>query len=107
MPDRAFRLTFDLIRCTGCGVRRVRDVLFRTMQAVARNELGSAERLAVAVRTILAERALLAAAPRHRPYIGSVDAADATVDLLARMIRSYLDALRADTPLKAQLRACF
>ncbi|MFE5331345.1 hypothetical protein ACFRCG_33665 [Embleya sp. NPDC056575] len=160
-------MTFDLIRCTGCGVQRVRGVpcadcgrtpprweinhnsagrraaaeaavrvydeparavsvarfawedfdllcgrleawlrgFFRTMQAVARNELGSAERLADAVRTILAERALLAAAPRHRPYIGSVDAADATVDLLARMVRSYLDTLRADTPLKAQRHA--
>ncbi|MFC9888598.1 ATP-binding protein [Streptomyces pilosus] len=75
---------------------------FRAMEAVGDGKPGAEDSVSSAVREISSEFSLLAATPRLRPWVRILDYAEVCVSHLIRMVRCYLQAVSAATPLEAQ-----
>ncbi|MFF7040430.1 hypothetical protein ACIP4T_01895 [Streptomyces massasporeus] len=78
---------------------------FQAMRAIGGEQPEAAEKVYSAVKGISSESSLLAAAPRLRPWVLVVEYAEVCVSHLIRMVRCYLQALSAATPLRAQNKA--
>ncbi|MGW1714564.1 hypothetical protein [Streptomyces sp. NPDC002156] len=75
---------------------------FQAMGAVSAGDPNADAKIHSAIQGISAERALLAAAPRLRPWVLIVEYVEMCVSQFIRMARCYLQALGATTPLTAQ-----
>lgn len=159
-----FRLSYDLVLCLGCGVKRVRGVVcadcaarpavwevdhrvtarraavhaafelldaapeqsppapfrlkemeglmkrlerwlphfFSAIRSVSTTRPGAEEALLLVVRDLVAEQAAISTAARCRPWTPLVDGSQQCIAHLLEMVRSYLRAVSAPTPLQAQ-----
>lgn len=77
---------------------------FRAVKRVSAEETGAADKLFSVIESLCAERALLTAAPRLRPYVRIIEYAGKCVSHLVEMAHCYLQALGSATPLEAQQR---
>ncbi|MFJ8159439.1 hypothetical protein ACIRBY_00760 [Streptomyces sp. NPDC096136] len=78
---------------------------FDALRAVSKGSEDSAELLRRAVTAILNEGARATAVPRRRPWIPVIDGLVVCIQQMKDMVRSYLCAMAAETPLAAQERA--
>ncbi|MGW6015314.1 hypothetical protein [Streptomyces sp. NPDC055210] len=78
---------------------------FQALQSVASDGRECEREIHAAINDISKEKALIAAAPRLRPWTLVIESTDRCVTLLVKMAHYYLRALASATPLEAQKNA--